>query len=242
MYGKIFESMYDGTIAVNWKAMVVFQQMIVLCDSDGVIDMTSPAISRRTNIPLDIIVESIKFLCQPDEQSRSASHEGKRLIPINEGRPWGWKIVNHAYYRSLASHEDKKEKDRIRIAEKRSQVVDSKEGGSKCRKVSQAVVNVAYTDTDTNTDKALTSDSDEPDNFDIFWRGYPKKQGKKKARSAFNRLSKKNQLAAIADSSTRFQATEVQYIPMPTSYLNGERWSDQDCGEGNSGGYQGNEI
>ena len=59
MYGKIFQSMYDGTISVNWKGLVTFQQMIVLCDSEGVIDITPPALSNRTRIPLEIIEEGI---------------------------------------------------------------------------------------------------------------------------------------------------------------------------------------
>lgn len=125
MYGKIFESIYDGTIAVDWKAMVVFQQLIVLCDSQGVIDMTPCAISRRTNIPLDIIKDGLDFLSQPDEHSRSKAHDGKRIILISDERDWGWQIVNHKYYRDLASREDKREKDRVRIADKRAQVVDS---------------------------------------------------------------------------------------------------------------------
>lgn len=127
MYGKIFESIYDGTIAVNWKAMITFQQMIVLCDSGGIIDMTPPALSRRTNIPIDIIQEGISYLELPDEYSRSQLEEGRRIIRIDENRNWGWQIVNHAYYRDLASREDKREKDRIRIADKRAQLVDNSE-------------------------------------------------------------------------------------------------------------------
>ncbi len=110
MYGKIFESMYDGTIAVNWKGLITLQQMIVLCDSDGIIDMTPPALSRRTNIPLEIIEEGIAFLEKPDAYSRSPSEEGRRIVRLDESRIWGWRIVNHKYYRDLASREDKREK------------------------------------------------------------------------------------------------------------------------------------
>ena len=61
MYGKIFESIYDGTLGDDWRALITFQQMIVLCDSDGVVDMTPAAISRRTNIPVEHIEAGIKI-------------------------------------------------------------------------------------------------------------------------------------------------------------------------------------
>ena len=120
MYGKIFQSMYDGTISVNWKALVTFQQMIVLSDSKGIIDITPPALSKRTSIPIDIIEEGIDYLSKPDPYSRSQEHEGRRIILIDEHRPWGWIIVNHEYYRNLASIDDKREKARIRKQKQRA--------------------------------------------------------------------------------------------------------------------------
>ena len=57
MYGKIFESMYDGTLGEHWKALVTFQQLIVICDSNGDVDMTINAIHRRTSIPKEILLQ-----------------------------------------------------------------------------------------------------------------------------------------------------------------------------------------
>ena len=56
MYSKLFASMYDGTLATQgpWQAIVTFQQMLILADPTGIVDMTATAISRRTTIPLDI--------------------------------------------------------------------------------------------------------------------------------------------------------------------------------------------
>ena len=39
MYAKLFAQMYDGTIVmVGWKAMVTFQQLIILADQDGIVE------------------------------------------------------------------------------------------------------------------------------------------------------------------------------------------------------------
>lgn len=94
MYGKIFESMYKGTLYGNWEAIVTFQQLIVLADKDGVIDMTPPAIAAMTSIPLDIIKKGIEFLMAPDEYSRTTGEDGKRIVLLDDHRPWGWRIVN----------------------------------------------------------------------------------------------------------------------------------------------------
>ena len=62
MYGKIFESMYDGTLYGQWEALITFQQMIVLADKEGFIEITPPALSARTGIPLEIIQKGIEIL------------------------------------------------------------------------------------------------------------------------------------------------------------------------------------
>jgi len=147
VYGKIFVSMYDGTLADYWKALVTFQQMIVLCDDQGIVDMTPSAISRRTGIPQDIIVEGIEILSKPDLHSRTPDEDGKRIVLIDENSAWGWRIVNHKKYRQMASYEDKKRADRERIAEKRNK----NNGVANSRNKSQIVADVAHTDTDTDT-------------------------------------------------------------------------------------------
>lgn len=67
----------------------------------------------------------------------------------------------------------------------------------------------------------------EPDDrFDEFWTTYPRKEGKKKAQTAWRHLSQTKREAAIADCATRYQHVEKQFIPLPTTYLHGERWND----------------
>jgi len=128
VYGKIFESIYDGTLSADWKAMITFQQLIVLADQDGTVDMTPPAISRRTGIPLDIIEHGIEKLQEPDKWSRSELHEGRRIILLDDHRPWGWEIVNYEHYKNLATRDDKREKARERKRRQRERQVTDYEG------------------------------------------------------------------------------------------------------------------
>lgn len=111
MYGKLFTQMYDGTLATKgpWQAMVTFQQLIILADKDGVVDMTAEAISRRTTIPLDIIKIGITALEQDDTESRTPTEKGRRIIRLSIDRDWGWRIVNHEHYRKIRSQEERRE-------------------------------------------------------------------------------------------------------------------------------------
>lgn len=103
--------MYDGTLCTKgpWQALVTFQQLLVLADQDGNCDMTLQAISRRTTIPLDILTAGIAPLLELDPESRTPDAGGRRLIPLVEGRAWGWHIVNYEHYRQLKREEDRRE-------------------------------------------------------------------------------------------------------------------------------------
>lgn len=111
MYGKLFEHMYDGTLATKgpWQALVTFQQFIILADKNGDVDMTPAAISRRTTIPLEIIDQGISVLEQADPESRSPTLEGRRIVRLSETRSWGWNVVNYNEYRKIRSEEERRE-------------------------------------------------------------------------------------------------------------------------------------
>jgi hypothetical protein len=120
MYGKIFTQIYDGSLVANWKALVTFQQFIVLSSPDGIVDMTPHAIGARTGIPFDIIAEGIAALEQPDPYSRSPECGGRRIQRLDEHRVWGWRIVNHDKYMKKRNFDEKRAYDRERIARLRS--------------------------------------------------------------------------------------------------------------------------
>lgn len=70
--------------------------------------------------------------------------------------------------------------------------------------------------------------------FDEFWEGYPRPEGKKKAREAWNKIEKKtdetfqqiSESVAKKKKSEQWTKDDGQFIPLPASYLNQERWSD----------------
>lgn len=109
MFAKIFTQIFDSSIAENCRVRHVFMDLLVLADSDGVVDMTHEAIARRTNVPVAEVREAIGILCSPDKSSRPQSDEGRRLLPIDEGREWGWQIINYSHYRAVRDEEARRE-------------------------------------------------------------------------------------------------------------------------------------
>ena len=151
MYGKIFDTIYTGTLHGHWEAIVTFQQMIVLSDADGVVDFTPAAIAARTSIPLEIIKKGIEVLEAPDQHTRTPGAEGRRIELLDAHRPWGWHIVNHEKYKSLVDSETVREQNRERQRRHRASKEESHAPSRSVtlRHGSNAVSR--HTDTDTDT-------------------------------------------------------------------------------------------
>ncbi len=114
MYAKVFQQIFDSSIAENPDVRFTFMDLLVLADVNGVVDMTHEAIARRTNRAIEIIRETIQKLESPDTQSRTPDENGARLRRLDEHRDWGWEIVNYQQFRRLASEEQRRERTKER--------------------------------------------------------------------------------------------------------------------------------
>lgn len=78
--------------------------------------------------------------------------------------------------------------------------------------------------------------------FDLFWQAYPKKVGKGAAKKAWKKIKPSKSLLetiliAIKQQkdSDQWQKDKGQFIPMPSTWLNQERWEDEVDGDIPSG-------
>jgi hypothetical protein len=131
MFVKVFSQIFDSSIAENYELRHFFEDMLKLADIDGVVDMTPEAIHRRINLPLVKVISFIADLSKPDEKSRSPEHEGRRIIPLDSHRDWGWIVVNYQHYRMLRDEDarrayfrDAKRKQRETKPAKKKPVAD----------------------------------------------------------------------------------------------------------------------
>jgi len=86
------------------------------------------------------------------------------------------------------------------------------------------------------TKEVSCSSSDEPQTefslFDYFWNIYPRKQKKKDAEKIWKK-NKYEQIATLIFDNVKerikneWATKEKEFIPLPSTYLNGERWNDE---------------
>jgi len=70
--------------------------------------------------------------------------------------------------------------------------------------------------------------------FESFWEAYPKKKDKQRAARAFKRLKATEPMLAMMLSALEIQKRSPdwrkdggQYVPLPSTWLNGHRWEDE---------------
>lgn len=206
MYAKVFAQIYDGTLCTRgpWQALVTFQQLLVLADPDGNVDMTAAAIARRTTIPLEIIEAGIVALLEPDPESRTPTEGGRRILPLSEGRSWGWHIVNYKHYRELKREEDRREYHREYWRNKRStKAAAASSGSTSSTQTQHAQQNQPKKDTEAEA----------------------KEGGKKKKTNAPTALVSVSDLVALgvqeADAASWLAARKAKRLPLTSAALAG---------------------
>jgi hypothetical protein len=241
MYVKVFPSMYDGTLTTHgpWQALVTFQQMLVLADPQGIVDMTPEAIAARTTIPLDIIRIGVAALEQPDPESRSAELDGRRIVRVADHRSWGWQIVNYLQYRAIRDEEHRREYMREYRRKRRADgkdvnKVNKSEHVHNVHSVHRSSPKQKQKQNKTLVRSNGTIAPAQPDGFAAFWLPYPRKKAKQEALKAWCKLAPDRALQDKIAGALRVQAASEEwrrdggrYVPHPASWLNGRRWDDE---------------
>ena len=113
MYAKIFIQILDSSIAENHIVRHIFQDLLIVADPTGVVDMTLEALQRRLNVPIDMLTSAMSALSAPDPNSRSKVDEGRRIVLLDPTRSWGWQIVNFDTYHKMKDENGRREQNRI---------------------------------------------------------------------------------------------------------------------------------
>lgn len=120
MYAKLFQQIFDSSLAEDYQTRHMFMDLLVLAEPDGRVDMTHEAIARRTNIPVAQVKAQIRKLCKPDPSSRSKGEDGARLVRLDVNRAWGWQIVNFVNYHKMRNQQARREYMRTYMQKRRA--------------------------------------------------------------------------------------------------------------------------
>jgi hypothetical protein len=112
-YTPLFDTTLTGTLYGRWPHTGIWACLLSRASREGVIDETPQALAAAIGVPVETLMDCIRDFMNPDRDSRSPEHEGRRLALIHEHRSWGWRIVNHGKYKEKAR---KKSFDETRTA------------------------------------------------------------------------------------------------------------------------------
>ena len=99
-----------------------------------------------------------------------------------------------------------------------------------CDNMAHPPVSNSHTPCDKLSHKSLKDNPLKNNNlmFDDMWALYPKKKAKKESEKAWAKLTEEDRLAAIARLKLKpFKDTDIRYVPLPSTYINGARWEDE---------------
>lgn len=125
MYGKSFESKYEGSmLGAGFHVYAVWDYCITR-NRGGLIELNPELLAfvLAKNSPEGLpwaegmVRAAIDFLCAPDVKSRSKEHEGRRLLKEGE---YQYRMVNWKAYDGIKSIEALREYNRVKQAEYRA--------------------------------------------------------------------------------------------------------------------------
>jgi len=89
---------------------LVWLTLLILCDTEGYVGAAVPGIARAAGVTLAQAREAIALFMEPDPDSRTRAHEGRRL----ETAERGFRILNFREHLDRLSAERRKTRDRVR--------------------------------------------------------------------------------------------------------------------------------
>lgn len=122
MYGKIFESMYRGSmVGAGSPVFAVWGYVIANMRADkevgAQVDLNPVYLGMVLGESPEVVVEVIEKLCGPDPRSTSKEEEGRRLIRMGE---FSYRVVNGAKYMAIRNEEERREYNRLAKRRQRS--------------------------------------------------------------------------------------------------------------------------
>jgi hypothetical protein len=108
MYGKIFKSIYYGSLADNRDARDLLIFLCAHADREGFVDMTLKSCGLILRWSQEQLERAAAELSSPDPESSTPEEEGRRIKVRGLGIRGIW-IVNYLLYSKLQSARDKQE-------------------------------------------------------------------------------------------------------------------------------------
>lgn len=87
-----------------------------MTDAEGEVPGSTAGLARLAGVSLEDCTTALDAFRAPDEHSRSAAENGRRIVDIDGG----WRLINHQAYLQRANEGERRRKDRDRKRAARS--------------------------------------------------------------------------------------------------------------------------
>lgn len=248
-YAKVYGSIFTGSLRGHSDEILVFINLLVHADRNGISNVHTSVIEDDTGLSPSRVKKAICVLSSPDPESTHRNNDGRRIELLDPNKPWGWRIVNHDFFRNLSGDDRNRENTRKRVQKYRIKqgfsdlcnVTDTRYPGSGSGSVQ--IGGVGERENDANgyelpiTHPHVNGDK-RPDPqlvikcFQEFWNLYPRKQSMNDAQHAWvevnaTAFSDKIQIAVRQQSESKnWKEDNGRYIPAPAKWLREGRWND----------------
>lgn len=105
MYGKVFASMYEGSmVGAGCPVFAVWGYCIAKADpNDHTVTINPALLAAILGCDRSVIDTSLTYLTSPDPRSRNQEHDGCRLVHVSGHE---YLVVSHDKYRSVTCKDD----------------------------------------------------------------------------------------------------------------------------------------
>lgn len=236
-YTKLFTTILDSTI---WRepdhVRILWITMLAMVDKNGYVGASIPGLADRAKITIEQCTEALDRLQQPDEFSRSTNNDGRRI----EAADGGWYLINYCKYRDLITLQEKraqaaararKYRERQKERDERDASRYERDGRDASRDITPVSVSVS-----SEKEKNIKKKPAYPSEFLSFWEIYPRKENKRGALRAWQAAKKRDlpaieELEQIIKKQLKSEQWRNGYIPHAATWLNGNRWEDEQRSE-----------
>lgn len=119
MYGKAYESMYEGSMVGAGAAVFAVWNYCIAKNREGFVELNPRLVGFILGETEGVVREAINKLCSADTESRSKECEGRRLVKDGE---YQYRMVNWGKYFGLKSATDQREYNRLAQARHRAKL------------------------------------------------------------------------------------------------------------------------
>lgn len=116
MYGKHFASMYVGSMVGSGACVFAVWGYVIAHAQDARVELNPRLLAAILGESIDSVTKAIEILSAPDPESRSKTHEGRRLV--REGQ-FQYFLPTWESYREIRKEDDRREYNRLKKREER---------------------------------------------------------------------------------------------------------------------------